>query len=57
VVASAHLEDVLGPHVLHTAEAHLVLAWYKSYRGWNIISADVALFITLLKALLGYYLG
>jgi hypothetical protein len=33
-----------------------VLAWYKSYRGWDIISADVALFITLLEALL-HYLG
>jgi hypothetical protein len=56
VVTSAHLEDVLGPHVLHAAEAHLVLAWCKSYRGWNVISADVALFITLLEALL-HYLG
>jgi hypothetical protein len=52
----AHLEDVFGPHVLHAAEAHLVLAWHEGYRGWNVVSADVALFISFLEALL-HYLG
>lgn len=52
----AHLEDVLGPHVLHTAEADLVLAWHEGYRGWDIVSADVALFIPFLESLL-HYLG
>jgi hypothetical protein len=56
LVLQTHLEDVLGPHVLHAAKAHLVLAWHKGYRSWDIVSADVAFFIPFFQALL-HYLG